>query len=136
MLNSIFYLLSLFPLVSFFNCPFFIIVYLIKNFQLKNWYHYTYTLFQFNWNLFSILQKSLYYSEIAERYRDGIEKILWNEKDGIWYDYDMLHKTQRNKFYASNFAPLYTRSYNNKNKMMHAKKALKYIKKMNVVFRG
>lgn len=76
--------------------------------------------------------KSRYYQQIAMRYQVGIQTLLWNEKDGIWYDYDMLHKRQRNIFYPSNFAPLYTRSYNIENRVMYAKRALNYIRTKNI----
>ncbi|XP_043471922.1 trehalase-like isoform X2 [Leptopilina heterotoma] len=76
--------------------------------------------------------KSRYYQQIAMRYQVGIQTLLWNEKDGIWYDYDMLHKRQRNIFYPSNFAPLYTRSYNIENRVMYAKRTLNYIKTKNI----
>lgn len=79
-----------------------------------------------------LLQKSRYYQQIAMRYQVGIQTLLWNEKDGIWYDYDMLHKRQRNIFYPSNFAPLYTRSYNIENRVMYAKRALNYIRTKNI----
>ncbi|BES99965.1 trehalase (brush-border membrane glycoprotein) [Nesidiocoris tenuis] len=41
----------------------------------------------------------------------GIEKVLWNKKDGIWYDYDNLNRKPREYFYSSNFAPLWTGAY-------------------------
>nr|XP_018899078.1 PREDICTED: trehalase-like [Bemisia tabaci] len=55
--------------------------------------------------------KSAHYKEHADDLLKAITAILWNEEEGIWFDYDLLNKKQRKYFYASNFAPLWTKSY-------------------------
>lgn len=77
-------------------------------------------------------QKEQYYNAIAARYRIGIQTLLWNDKDGIWYDYDIKNKRQRNMFYASNFAPLYTKSYDFKLRHLYAQRVVEYIKKKDI----
>uniref|UniRef100_A0AB38ZE60 Trehalase n=1 Tax=Ectomocoris sp. TaxID=3104572 RepID=A0AB38ZE60_9HEMI len=52
------------------------------------------------------------YKDLADQLLDAIENVFWNEKDGIWYDYDLMTHSQRKYFYMSNFAPLWTKSYN------------------------
>jgi len=37
-----------------------------------------------------------------------IEKILYNEQEGAWFDYDLDTHKQTNEFYASATTPIYT----------------------------
>ena len=42
-------------------------------------------------------EKSLEYKSIADNLKDSIENVLWNEEEGIWFDYDLNeghHKMQ------------------------------------------
>jgi neutral trehalase len=39
---------------------------------------------------------------IRDKLIEGMEAVLWNEEDGIWYDYDMESNNQRRVYYASN----------------------------------
>lgn len=55
--------------------------------------------------------KYWYYRFKAVELATAIEKVLWNNNDGIWYDYDTLNDRQREYFYVSNFAPLWTGAY-------------------------
>lgn len=57
------------------------------------------------------LDGAKYYNQIANDLRDAIQAVLWNEHDGIWYDYDIHNAKQREYFYGSNMAPLWTDSY-------------------------
>lgn len=59
-------------------------------------------------------------------------QILWNEEEGIWFDYDALNKKQRKYFYASNFAPLWSRSYR-KDPDIIGDLAVKYLSKSGVI---
>lgn len=81
--------------------------------------------------LFSF-QKVLCYSKIALDYQAAIDKVLWNEDEGIWLDYDTRNKQSRNAFYPSNLSPLYTMSYNRNNSTYYALKALSYLKRNRV----
>jgi alpha,alpha-trehalase len=52
---------------------------------------------------------------------------LWNEEEGIWLDYDLTTKSSRKYFYTSNFAPLWTGSYERKLRTYYGKRALDYL---------
>ena len=42
-------------------------------------------------------ERSLKYKSIADNLKDSIENVLWNEEEGIWFDYDLNeghHKMQ------------------------------------------
>lgn len=55
-------------------------------------------------------------------------QLLWNEEEGIWLDYDLKKGTsRRNKFYASNLAPLWTGSYNKMMSRYYGNKAVQYL---------
>ncbi|KAK9500278.1 hypothetical protein O3M35_001566 [Rhynocoris fuscipes] len=55
--------------------------------------------------------KSEQYRDLATQLQIAIDNVLWNEEDGIWYDYDLLSNSSRKYFYMSNFVPLWTKSY-------------------------
>jgi len=46
--------------------------------------------------------------------QDGIDNMLWNNKKGAWFDYELKSGKQRNEennFYPSNIAPLWAECY-------------------------
>jgi alpha,alpha-trehalase len=75
------------------------------------------------------LQKIQRYTKIAQDYQAAIDDVLWNEKEGIWLDYDIKNRKHRNAFYVSNLMPLYTMSYNRVNKLDYALKAVSYLER-------
>ncbi|XP_049820361.1 trehalase isoform X2 [Aethina tumida] len=50
------------------------------------------------------------YSEKYSEMKHAL-KVLWDEKAGIWLDYDMKNEKKRDYFYASNLIPLWARCY-------------------------
>lgn len=40
-----------------------------------------------------------------------MKQIHWNKEDGIWYDYDLDHKSHRREYYISNALPLFAHCY-------------------------
>ncbi|KAJ8681749.1 hypothetical protein QAD02_017541, partial [Eretmocerus hayati] len=74
------------------------------------------------------LAKFRYYTTVSKQLRDAIHSVLWNEEDGIWYDYDTRHRQQRRIFYPSNLAPLYTLSYNLAKSYTYGARAVQYLK--------
>jgi alpha,alpha-trehalase len=67
------------------------------------------------------------YTGIAKKYREAIDAILWNEQDGIWYDYNIKHQKPRALFYPSNLTPLYTMSYNWALAPVYGHRAVQYL---------
>nr|ABY86218.1 trehalase-1 [Spodoptera exigua] len=47
------------------------------------------------------------FSQSAQQWRDSIQSILWNEEEGMWFDYDIRDQIHRKYFYPSNLAPLW-----------------------------
>lgn len=81
---------------------------------------------------FFLLQKKVtsreyHYLNISRKLQDAIDNVLWNEKEGVWLDYDTRNNRHRNTFYPSNLTPLYTMSYNFMNRRKFALKAVDYL---------
>jgi len=56
----------------------------------------------------------------ADRYENmkkAIKQLLWNETDGIWYDYDLERKVHSNTYYVSNALPLYAKCYDDEDEV-------------------
>lgn len=57
----------------------------------------------------------------------AIQKVLWNEEHGAWFDYDLINNVQRPYFVPTNLSPLYFGCYNATNNTELASKVLTYI---------
>lgn len=53
--------------------------------------------------------KAKFYEELALDRGDAIHAVLWNEKESMWRDYDSSNHRQRDHFFLSAIAPLFTR---------------------------
>ncbi|KAK9307424.1 hypothetical protein QLX08_002235 [Tetragonisca angustula] len=76
--------------------------------------------------------KSQYYLKIASQLQMAIDNVLWDDKEKVWFDYDVKTKEHRRMFYPSNLAPLYTRSYNYIQREYYALSAVAYLKSQNI----
>ncbi|VVC44698.1 Six-hairpin glycosidase-like,Glycoside hydrolase, family 37 [Cinara cedri] len=74
-----------------------------------------------------------FYRKLAQRYQIGINSLLWNEKENIWLDFDSSIENSRNNFYASNLAPLWTFSYDNKLSEFYGDAAVDYLIRNNII---
>ena len=43
-------------------------------------------------------ERSLKYKDIADNLKDSIENVLWNDEEGVWFDYDFNEGHQRRQF--------------------------------------
>ncbi|KAJ9574970.1 hypothetical protein L9F63_007860, partial [Diploptera punctata] len=75
-------------------------------------------------------QKAKEYGAKAEEIKAAVTAVLWNDTLGTWLDYDILNNKQRDYFYPSNLAPLWTYCYNIVNQTevsYYAQKSVEYI---------
>lgn len=72
-------------------------------------------------------KNSLYWFEKSSYWQNAIENVLWDETDGIWYDYDIGAQKLRKYFFPSNFAPLWTKSYATHKGPELGKRVLEYL---------
>lgn len=56
-----------------------------------------------------------------------IKQLLWNEDEKMWLDFDVSTGKSRNYFYASNLAPLWTGSYDEKLSEFYGDSAVDYL---------
>ncbi|XP_056648764.1 trehalase-like [Diorhabda sublineata] len=78
---------------------------------------------------FSLLKnknKSQEWSDKADKLQMGIQKLLYSEEDGVWYDYDIKSGKHRKMFYPSNLTPLWTGDFNKTSET--GKKVVQYLK--------
>ncbi|XP_024938587.1 trehalase isoform X3 [Cephus cinctus] len=80
-----------------------------------------------------IPMKSRYYEDIAKEYQVAIDNVLWNEEKGIWLDYDIKNKKQRDIFYPTNLTPLYTKSYDISRSREYADKMVNYLNSIGII---
>lgn len=80
---------------------------------------------------------SIYWQNLADSWERSIQNVLYNQEDGIWYDYDIVLGRPRKYFFASNFAPLWTESYPTEHRNSIGLKAAQYIESQQILrFKG
>lgn len=67
------------------------------------------------------------YAKRATDLLEAITAVLWNEDDGIWYDYDLINDKQRKYFSVTNFIPFASFAYNRNDSEKIAEAVMKYI---------
>ncbi len=55
--------------------------------------------------------QALAYAEIGDRFQEAIDRVLWDEEAGAWFDYDMQNQRQRRHFLVSSATPLWAECY-------------------------
>ena len=53
---------------------------------------------QYYQDYFSDKERGSKYKDIADNLKDSIENVLWNDEEGIWFDYDLKEGHQRRQF--------------------------------------
>ncbi|XP_051895879.1 trehalase [Pristis pectinata] len=51
--------------------------------------------------------KAQFYNEARSKRIDAVHEVLWDKKQGIWFDYNLMNNRSNAAFYASNLAPLW-----------------------------
>ncbi|CAG5051707.1 unnamed protein product [Parnassius apollo] len=73
------------------------------------------------------IRKGAHWAFLAKQWRNTIEAVLWNECDGIWYDYNLENGKHRKYFYPSNVAPLWLEAVERHVLKKHAPRVVKYL---------
>ncbi|KAL1494130.1 hypothetical protein ABEB36_009776 [Hypothenemus hampei] len=77
------------------------------------------------------------WAALFEQWLNSIQEVLYNEEDGIWYDFDLTLSRPRKIFYPSNFAPLWAGTYNPIFKKEYGRRAATYFNRMEIAqFKG
>ncbi|CAG9767217.1 unnamed protein product [Ceutorhynchus assimilis] len=78
------------------------------------------------------LQNAAKWALVSKQWLQAIEEVLYDDTDGIWYDYDPVLSKSRKMFYPSNFAPLWTETYNFALKNEYGRRAAEYYTDLNI----
>lgn len=74
------------------------------------------------------VRKGAHWAYLAKQWRITIDEVLWDEDDGIWYDYDLNNKEHRKYFYPSNFAPLWMEAVDADRLRQHEPHVMSYLR--------
>ncbi|XP_018343589.1 PREDICTED: trehalase isoform X2 [Trachymyrmex septentrionalis] len=77
--------------------------------------------------------KAAHYDELAKKWKEAIEMVLWHEEVGVWLDYDILNDIKRDYFYPTNILPLWTDCYDTTKRTEYVSKVLKYLEKNQIM---
>ncbi|KAI4474389.1 hypothetical protein M0802_015628 [Mischocyttarus mexicanus] len=77
--------------------------------------------------------KEVYYSKIANQWKEAVTAVLWHDEVGAWLDYDIMNEIKRDYFYPTNLLPLWTYCYDFTRREEHVSKALKYLEKNQIM---
>lgn len=75
-------------------------------------------------------EKATEYQNIANEYRLTVQDVFWDSEEGFWFDYDLINKSPRKLFYASNIVPLWAGTHSDN---ADISKVIAYMKKMGVL---
>lgn len=64
---------------------------------------------------------------LANYWRIAIENVLWDENDGVWYDYDTRAKSRKRHFYPSCATPLWADAVEPTSAPVYASHLVKYL---------
>lgn len=78
-------------------------------------------------------EKAILWMKKSKDLLEAIDELLYNEEEGIWLDYDVKTNSQRKRFYASNFSPLWTGSYDKNQSSRYGERAVEYLKKNGIL---
>ncbi|KRG04852.1 trehalase isoform X1 [Drosophila mojavensis] len=75
------------------------------------------------------VDKMTEYETKAQKIKEAIQAVLWNEEAGCWLDYDLINEKPRDYFVTSNLAPLWVKAYNISDTDKISASVLNYIEK-------
>ncbi|CAH2038007.1 unnamed protein product, partial [Iphiclides podalirius] len=64
---------------------------------------------------------------LAKYWRSAIQRVLWDQADGVWYDYDSMAQAKRRHFYPSCATPLWTRAIEDYDAPKYASLLVRYL---------
>ena len=56
-------------------------------------------------------QKAQEYANIFDDYVEAVDKVLWNQEEMVWLDFNTKTEMPNSRFYPSNVAPLWADCY-------------------------
>ncbi|XP_071054754.1 trehalase-like isoform X2 [Onthophagus taurus] len=78
-------------------------------------------------------KKADYYDMKAQNLLEAINAVLWDDRSGVWFDFDINTLSKRHVYYASNLVPLYTMSYPQTNQGYYINKVISYLTNLDLL---
>ncbi|KAF2898532.1 hypothetical protein ILUMI_07642 [Ignelater luminosus] len=78
-------------------------------------------------------KESAYWKDNYNQMKKAINDILWDETDGIWYDYDIKLDRHRRLFYPSGVTPLWSKCFDAEKGQELGKRVVEYFKKLGIL---
>eukprot|EP00095_Tigriopus_kingsejongensis_P006740 maker-scaffold658_size117954-snap-gene-0.43 protein:Tk06740 transcript:maker-scaffold658_size117954-snap-gene-0.43-mRNA-1 annotation:"hypothetical protein DAPPUDRAFT_314347" len=79
-------------------------------------------------------EKARYQFKKAELLKDAISKVLWDNEDKMWFDFDLLNDIPRKHFYPSNLLPLWAECFDPENRSEVAQSSIAYLKSTGAIY--
>ncbi|KAK9885435.1 hypothetical protein WA026_010933 [Henosepilachna vigintioctopunctata] len=92
--------------------------------------------FKLMYQFYSIINDDInatFWKNKYQYWKKGIDEIMYNKKDGIWYDYDYFEARQRRYFWPSNLTPLWAEIYDQPKFAALGKAAASYVKRQDLL---
>jgi alpha,alpha-trehalase len=74
-----------------------------------------------------------FWSKLVKIWQHSIEMVHYNRDDGIWYDWDNELSQHRRMFFPSNFAPLWSETFDSRNAEILGEMAAEYFISQNMM---
>lgn len=74
------------------------------------------------------LRNAARWGYLAAEWKNAINEVLWDDEDGIWYDYDLKNEIHRKYFFPTNVAPLWTGVVSNTLIKEYAPRVVSYLR--------
>jgi alpha,alpha-trehalase len=74
-----------------------------------------------------------FWSKLVKIWQHSIEMVHYNRDDGIWYDWDNELSQHRRMFFPSNFAPLWSETFDSRNAEILGEMAAEYFITQNMM---
>ncbi len=87
---------------------------------------------EYHRDLFDDQIKASYYERLADDLTEAVEAVLWDEEDGIWYDYDFVRGQSRKAFTPSNLVPLWSCTMTPERRPVMCQRAVQYTLRQNI----
>ncbi|VEN45451.1 unnamed protein product [Callosobruchus maculatus] len=77
-------------------------------------------------------ERAEHWEKYANEWQEAINKVLYNEEDGVWYDYDLKLEKHRRYYFASNLTPLWAGAVNPEDKARIGGRCAEYLLKQGI----
>lgn len=74
------------------------------------------------------LKRGAQWAYLAKEWRNAIDEVLWDNEDGIWFDYDIRNNIHRKIFFPTNLTPLWLKAVDKRSIPEYGPRVIEYLK--------